>query len=104
MLIGLAFVHSLQKLTTFSASYYHKVNADVEAGAKVRNDLILMGFGSLVLVFSFGTGNLQLESPYLQRCYGSWCQGKWTAEYCIQLLTTSDTLQSYLDRAAFVST
>jgi len=27
-------VHGLQKLTTFSASYYHKVNADVEAGAK----------------------------------------------------------------------
>jgi len=27
-------VHGLQKMTTFSASYYHKVNADVEAGAK----------------------------------------------------------------------
>jgi len=27
-------IHGLQKFTTFSASYYHKVNADVEAGAK----------------------------------------------------------------------
>merc|ERR1711977_175787 len=27
-------LHALQKLSTFSASYYHKVNSDVEAGAK----------------------------------------------------------------------
>lgn len=29
-------LHGLQKLSTFSASYYHRVNTDVEVGAKVR--------------------------------------------------------------------
>lgn len=29
-------LHGLANLSVFSASYYHKVNKDVEAGAKVR--------------------------------------------------------------------
>jgi voltage-dependent anion channel protein 2 len=28
-------LHALSNLSTFSAGYYHKVNRDVEAGAKV---------------------------------------------------------------------